>query len=262
MKTTYFIIVLMAMVIASCTIKTKPNVKVSGDEKSEDTIALEKWERLFQENAPVAQMDVHLVGLHPMKDHPTHQMEAHHFCRQMNEDFAQCALFDGNSKEANLNGVEYIISEKLFNTLPTKEKKFWHPHNYEILSGQLTAPGLPAGAEKDLMRKTMNSYGKTWHVWNTGHFAMKDATSLPTGEPALAWSFNHDGEVKPELEKKLEKKFEISFKDKRRRRKELVKDAHPQVGVNDLKKKFPGKLVDIPGVQDSKTVQAQEAKKR
>lgn len=54
-------------------------------------------------------MNVYLVGLHPMKDHPEHQMEAHHFCRQVNEDFAQCTLFDGNTKDANLNGIEYII---------------------------------------------------------------------------------------------------------------------------------------------------------
>ena len=47
-----------------------------------------------------------------------------------------------------MNGVEYIISEKLFETLPSEEKKYWHPHNGEILSGQLVAPGIPKMAEK------------------------------------------------------------------------------------------------------------------
>ena len=37
------------------------------------------------------------------------------------------------------DGLEYIISEKLHNTLPTDEKAYWHPLNYEILSGQLQA---------------------------------------------------------------------------------------------------------------------------
>lgn len=41
------------------------------------------------------------------------------------------------------DGLEYIISEKLYNTLPTDEKAYWHPLNYEILSGQLRRPGLP-----------------------------------------------------------------------------------------------------------------------
>ncbi len=59
----------------------------------------------------------------------------------MNEDFAQCVLFDGNTAEANLHGLEYIISEKVYDTLPPVEQSYWHPHNYEILSGQLVAPG-------------------------------------------------------------------------------------------------------------------------
>ena len=58
-----------------------------------------------------------------MKDSPEDQMEVHHYCHQLNEDFAQCALFDGNTQDANLNGIEYIISEKLFSTLPEEEKK-------------------------------------------------------------------------------------------------------------------------------------------
>jgi hypothetical protein len=68
---------------------------------------------------------------------------------------------------ANLNGIEYIISEQLFETLTQEERQYWHPHNGEILSGQLVAPGISASAEKELMKGKMNSYGKTWHVWAT-----------------------------------------------------------------------------------------------
>ena len=109
-------------------------------------------------------------------------MEAHHYCKQVNEDFAQCVLFDGNTSDANMNGVEYIISEAAFEKLPADEKKFWHPHNYEILSGQLVGPGLPQAAEKELMRMKMNSYGKTWHFWHTGAPG-KPGDSMPLGEP-------------------------------------------------------------------------------
>lgn len=98
----------------------------------------------------------------------SHGMEAHHYCRQVNQDFAQCVPFDGNSPEANLNGVESIISERLFETLPARERTFWHPHNYEILSGQLVMPGLPDVAERQALAGKMNSYGKTCHLWNTG----------------------------------------------------------------------------------------------
>src|SRR5690606_11483694 len=120
-----------------------------------------------------------------------HQMEAHHFCNQVNEDFAQGVLFDGNTREANLNGIEYSISERLFEALPQDERQYWHPHNYEILSGQLVAPGIPDVAEKELMKGKVNSYGKTFHLWSTDR-----GDKLPLGEPILAWSFNRDGEAK------------------------------------------------------------------
>ncbi len=101
-------------------------------------------------------MNVYLVGFHPMKDDPQHQMEAHHFCRQVNQDFAQCALFDGNTADANLTGAVLIISKRLFENLSQEERKFWHPHNGEILSGQLVALQLPEVAVKELMKGKMN----------------------------------------------------------------------------------------------------------
>src|SRR5690606_23660982 len=106
-----------------------------GREKSTRTGVLEVGAKVLQGSAPLRGFDVYLVGFHPMKDHPEHQMTAHHFCNQVNEDFAQCVLFDGNDAEANLTGIEYIISEKLFASLPEGERQYWHPHNGEILSG-------------------------------------------------------------------------------------------------------------------------------
>ena len=39
-------------------------------------------------------------------------------------------------------------------------RKYWHPHNAEILSGQLVAPGIPEPVEKELMKGKMNSVRK------------------------------------------------------------------------------------------------------
>jgi hypothetical protein len=188
-----------------------------------------------------------------MKDAPDHQMEAHHFCRQVNEDFAQCALFDGNTRESNLNGIEYIISERTFETLPPEERRFWHPHNYEILSGQLVAPGIPEAAEKELMRQKMNSYGKTWHVWST-----HQGDKLPMGEAMLAWSFNRDGEADPALEQKRNRTMGIDSMAKRRERQDLVQLAKPQEGVDDLKGKFGRPAREIPGVRGKKAAPEQD----
>lgn len=228
-----------------------PKTAPVGAEKSAKTKTLETGAKLLQGNAPVKGFNIYLDGFHPMKDHPEIQMEAHHYCHQVNEDFAQCVLFDGNTAKANMNGVEYIISEKLFNTLPPEEKKYWHPHDGEILSGQLVAPGIPQAAEHALMKKKMNSYGKTWHVWNTGHEGAP-GDKLPLGEPMLAWSFNRDGEAMPGLVEARDKKLGINTAQKRKDRADLQKIAKLQSGVDDLKGKFGRPTQDIPGVVDQK----------
>ena len=42
--------------------------------------------------------------------HKTDMLEARHFCKQVDSDFLQCAVFDGNAEDANLIGIEYITS--------------------------------------------------------------------------------------------------------------------------------------------------------
>ena len=232
---------------------TQPTVTPTGESKSGKTEILETGAKLLQSNAPVKGFDIYLVGFHPMKDHPELQMEAHHYCHQVNEDFAQCVLFDSNTKNANMNGVEYIISEKLFETLPAEEKKYWHPHNGEILSGQLMAPGIPKMAEKSLMKSKMNSYGKTWHIWNTGYQGLP-ADKLPLGDPMLAWSFNRDGEDIPGLVEERDKKMDLDGAETRKERADLQKIAKPQSGVDDLRGKFDRPTRDIPGVVDKKRI--------
>lgn len=226
-----------------------PHVEPPGQEKSTKTQALEMGAKVLQTDDPLEGMDVYLVGFHPLKEDPAHQMEAHHFCRQVNEDFAQCVLFDGNTAGAHLTGIEYIISEKLFESLPEAEKQYWHPHNYEILSGQLVAPGIPEVAEKTLMKDKMNSYGKTWHVWRTdsmGH----GADPFPLGKPMLAWSFNHDGEAKPGLVERRDHRMGIDTREVRQKRQELVPLARPQAGVDALAGQFPRPTQSIAGVTD------------
>ena len=238
---------------------SKPQVAPPGDAKAPKTRALEAGAKVLQRSAPLAKFDVYLNGFHPMKDHPEMQVEAHHFCKQVNEDLAQCTLFDGNTTGANLNGIEYIISEKLFNTLPEEERRFWHPHNGEILSGQLVAPGIPDAAEHELMKKKMNSYGKTWHVWNTGANG-KSGDSLPLGPAMLAWSFSRDGEMLPNLQEERDTRLKVKTAEKRKKRADLVKLAKPQSGVDDLKGKFGRASHDIPGVTDSRAGGAQPAR--
>jgi hypothetical protein len=241
------LLISLALTLAACGRDTPPRVEPAGDSTSPKTDALKAGATVMQAHAPVNAMNVYVVGFHPMKDDPEHQMEAHHFCRQVNEDFAQCALFDGNTAAANLTGVGFMISERAFEALPEGERRYWHPHNAEILSGQLVAPGIPEVAEKELMRTKLNSYGKTWHVWMTdqGH-------KMPLGDAMLAWSFNRDGEAKPGLVEERDKRMSISSEQKRRDRQDLRALARPQQGVDDLKGKFARESRDIPGVIDKR----------
>lgn len=251
---------LVACTLGACTGggPSPPPIKPPGADESLRTNVLEAGATVLQRNSPLARMDIHLVGFHPIKDDPDHQVEAHHFCRQVNEDFAQCALFDGNTAAANLNGVEYIISARLFKQLPPQEREYWHPHNGEILLGQLVAPTLPAAAEQALMRSKINSYGKTWHTWSTG----RPGTSgdrLPLGPAHLAWSFNRDGEVDPSLVAARDRRMGIATAERREARQDLLELARPQSGVDALKGRFPRPTHSVPGVVGTQAASAAAA---
>ncbi len=75
-------------------------------------------------------------------------MEAHHYCMHYNQDMRQCAIFDSPEVDARLIGVEYIIFEKLFDTLSDEEKKLWHSHDYEVKGGILFMLGVPKAIER------------------------------------------------------------------------------------------------------------------
>lgn len=231
-----------------------PPLQPPGAAESPRTGVLEAGAKLLQAEGPAGKMDIYVVGFHPMKDAPDQQMEAHHYCRQVNEDFAQCSLFDGNAADANLTGVEYIISERILETLPAQERAYWHPHNGEILSGQLIAPGLPETAERELMRSKINSYGKTWHTWHTRH-GTRPGDAMPLGPAVLAWSFSRDGEVDPALVAARDARLGVDTARIREDRQSLREGARPQSGVDALRAHFPD-ATPIPGVVDA---QAQDA---
>lgn len=221
-----------------------------GEERTAKTAALEAGAAGLQDRAPIDQIAMYLVGFHPSKESPQLQMESHHYCDQVNEDFAQCVLYDGNTEEARLHGIEYIISEKLYETLPADEKAFWHPHNYELLSGQLQMPGLPDAAADEALKTRMNSYGKTWHVWKTGVYREPGNDELPLGPAHLAWSFNRDGEAKPDMIEARDGRMGLDTAAERRDRAEWETMARPQGGVDALADAFPT-AKPIPGVRDS-----------
>ena len=253
MKQRRVLIAVAGLAVAACGgSNTQPGGEQTapGADRTTKTAVLETGANMMQAKAPVEQISIYLDGFHAAKDDPNMQMEAHHYCNQINEDFAQCILFDGNTADARMMGVEYIISEKTYGSLPVTEKGYWHPHNYEILSGQLRLPGLPDVAEKEALRGKMNSYGKTWHTWMTGMYQGSN-DQLPLGPAKLQWSLNNDGEDKPGMVAQRDRRMNFNTAEERSDRADLVSLARPQGGVDAMKGLFPAARGTVNGVKDN-----------
>jgi len=143
-------------------------------------------------NGPIRAIHAHVCGLHFYSGEPKRALRVDHYCSHLNPDVFQCVIYDSDKANARLIGIEYIISEALFTQLPAEEKKLWHSHRYEVMSGLLTAPGLSDVAEKELMGELVNTYGKTWHLWQVDR-----GDKLPLGLPKLMMGFTADGQVDP-----------------------------------------------------------------
>lgn len=194
---------------------TRPQSSIPGHPKETSTRLLEAGSVMLQDKAPLRAMNLYLDGFHRYSDDEGHQMEAHHYCAKINEDFTQCAIFDGNTSTARLIGVEYIVSERLFHTLPDDEKRLWHSHRYEVTSGTLIAPGIPLPVEHELMKKIITTYGKTWHTWDSHRH------ELPLGIPQLMMAFTADGQIRPEIVDERDRRFGISTANRRRNRQDI-----------------------------------------
>ena len=235
--------VLVGMLLSCGGENTSSNVKSPGSGKTTKTEVLEAGATALQDKTPIDRIEIYLNGFHFYNGQIDGQMEAHHYCTKLNEDLTQCVIYDGNGKDAKLMGVEYIVSEKLFKTLPADEKKLWHSHRHEVKGGSLIAPGLPIAAEHELMETVVSTYGKTWHTWHTD----QDLT-LPMGNPALMMAFTKDGQLKPNLLADRDKRFKVSSTEKRQNRADIP--APPvQPGADSWQ---TGEIVQLPALTGHK----------
>lgn len=189
---------------------TGPDGARPGDGKSVGTAVLEAGSEVFQSEAPLRAIHAHVCGFHFYSGDMDRQVVAHHYCAHLSEELMQCVIFDSDEKDARLIGIEYIISARLFESLPEDEKKLWHSHGHEVKSGQLIAPGLPETAERELMKKLAGTYGKTWHTWQVDR-----GDELPLGIPQLMMSFTADGQVQESLVQERDARYGVSSEDRR-----------------------------------------------
>ncbi|MDB5351673.1 MAG: hypothetical protein JWN86_2920 [Planctomycetota bacterium] len=164
------------------------------------------------EELPPSQFHLALCAFHVAKANPKFQVEAHHFCAGVGDGVHQCVIYDSREKGAKLIGVEYIITDAIYQTLPAAEKAYYHPHTYEITAGLLVIPGMSAAEEDAVMGKLITTWGKTWHTWPD------PKTPLPMGDPILMWAFTEDGQINPALVEARDSKLKMSTPEVRKRR--------------------------------------------
>jgi len=199
------------------------NVTSPGTEADAKTKVLEAGAAALQNKPPIDAINAYLDGFHFYNGNPKGQMEAHHYCTILNDELIQCVIYDGNVKDAKLMGVEYIVSKRLFTSLPDNEKPLWHSHVHEVKSGMLIAPGIPEVAEHELMEKLVDTYGKTFHTWHTD--LQKE---LPIGVPQVMMGFTADGQVDPAMAAARDKRFDVSSEAKKANRADI---ASPSIAV-------------------------------
>jgi hypothetical protein len=212
---------MMICILCSCGGDNTPsNVTAPGGNKTVKDKMLDNAANILQNKSPLKSFNTYLDGFHFYNGNLHAQMEAHHYVSQVSNDVYQAIIFDGNGVDAKIMGIEYIITKRLFNSLPKEEKSLWHSHHYEVKSGELIAPGLPQAAEHELMEKLVSTYGKTVHTWHTDQ-----DRDLPLGGPMLMMGFTRDGQLNKQLLADRDSRFNVTTQAKKDNRKDIPMPA-------------------------------------
>ncbi|EOA15033.1 hypothetical protein CARUB_v10028388mg [Capsella rubella] len=178
-----------------------------GDPNTMKSVMLDKGAAMMQSLKPIKQMSLHLCSFACYGHEPSRQIEVNFYVHRLNQDFLQCAVYDSNSSNTHLIGIEYIVSERLFETFSLEEQKLWHSHDYEIQTGLLVTPRVPELVAKPELQNIAKTYGKFWCTWQTDR-----GDKLPLGAPSLMMSPQdvNMGKIKPGLLKKRDDEYGIS----------------------------------------------------
>ena len=73
---------------------------VPGADKSVKSTMLGLGADLLQNDSPISSINMYLNGFHFYADDMGRQIEAHHYCTHINEEFFQCVIYDGNRADS------------------------------------------------------------------------------------------------------------------------------------------------------------------
>ncbi|XAR66617.1 hypothetical protein NMG60_11012905 [Bertholletia excelsa] len=211
---------------------------------------LDRGAQLLQSLKPVKQTKQHACTFALYSHDMTRQIETHHFITRLNQDFLQCAVYDSNDAHARLIGIEYIISDSIFETLPTEEQKlctlmrtrFCNFSSFWIKLGLWVNPGVPEMVMKTEMENLAKTYGKFWCTWQVDR-----GDKLPLGAPALVMSPQavSEGIVRPDLIEKRNIKYNVSIEALKASRVEIAEPEWINPLADYWKQHGKGFSVDI-----------------
>ncbi|RDL39566.1 uncharacterized protein BP5553_03906 [Venustampulla echinocandica] len=167
-----------------------------GPEPTAKDKVLETGAAATQSFGPIKAICAHLNAFHLYASDMSRPVEANHYCTHLSADVRQCLIYNAPSNPARLIGVEYMITQRLYDALDEEEKKLWHDHHYEVSSGMLIMPNsnvpeaLWEKAETAEMKEVKGLWGKTYHFWQVDR-----GDTLPLGKPELMMSATKDGQL-------------------------------------------------------------------
>ncbi|KAF5472354.1 hypothetical protein F2P56_009077 [Juglans regia] len=203
---------------------------------------IDKGSQILQSLKPVKKMSQHACTFASYSHDMTRHIETHHYITRLNQDFLQCAVYDTDHAHGCLIGIEYIISDRIFEDLPPDEQKLWHSHAYEIKSGLWVNPRVPGIIEKPELENLVKTYGKFWCTWQVDR-----GDKLPLGAPALMMSPQpvNLGQVSPELLHARDRKYNISTEALRASRVEFPEPEWINPQADYWKQHGKGFAIDI-----------------
>jgi hypothetical protein len=107
-----------------------------------------------------------LTAVRHVFDDPS--LRVFHYCKPNDKIMMVCQLYDSNSSNATLIGIEYMINADTYNSLPDREKPNWHFHKEEFAADRADPkfPQLNPQQQQETLKKLENSYGKIILTWN------------------------------------------------------------------------------------------------
>ncbi len=98
------------------------------------------------------------------------------YCKSMLQNaFGECQVFENNSADARLIGIEMIIDAQTYGALSLPEQKLWKSHGQDAVQ----FPDFTDAEQSLLLNAFRSTYGKFYLLWNP---ALSD---LPQGLPSL-----------------------------------------------------------------------------